>query len=142
MDVSELRDTVRADRRSAAAWAPRALGAETVERGSLLRELSREERLLLLKFVCSFTWADHQVRPEERAFVSRLVQRLQLEGDERRQVEAWLVEPPPPESIDPSLVPPEHRMKFLRAVESVIAVDGEVAAAERERLLSFAKLLR
>lgn len=107
-----------------------------------MRELSRAERLLLLKFVCSFAWADLEIRPEEREFVSRLMRRLRLDEDERREVEGWLTEPPPPESVDPALVPREHRTSFLRAIESVIASDGEIAEAEREQLLVFARLVR
>jgi uncharacterized tellurite resistance protein B-like protein len=107
-----------------------------------LRELTRKERLLLLKFVCSFAWADLKIHPREREFVSDLIRRLNLDDEESRQVEAWLTDPPPPESVDPSLVPKEHRMRFLRAVESVIAVDGEVSSAEREQLIIFAQLLR
>jgi hypothetical protein len=33
-------------------------------------------------------------------------------------------------------------MKFLRAVESTVAVDGEVSQEERDCLLLFAKLIR
>jgi hypothetical protein len=33
-------------------------------------------------------------------------------------------------------------MKFLRAVESIVTVDGEVSPEERDRLLLFAKLIR
>ena len=107
-----------------------------------MEELSRNERLLLLKFVCSFAWADLEVRPEERAFVSEMVRRLGLDDDDRRQVDQWLEVPPRPESVDPSLVPKHHRMLFLRAAESVIAVDGEIALPEKEQLVLFAQLLR
>jgi uncharacterized tellurite resistance protein B-like protein len=107
-----------------------------------VRDLSSGERLLLLRFVCSFAWADLEVGPEERNFLSRLIRRLELGEDERRQVEAWLVEPPPLESVDPALVPREHRVQFMRAIESVIAVDGVVAPSEREQLFALAKLLR
>ena len=105
-------------------------------------ELSRDERLLLVRFVCSFAWADLEVGPTERAFVSRLSRRLDLDDEERRQVEGWLARPPSPESVDPALVPREHRTRFIRAIESVIAVDGEISPLEREQLLLFAQLLR
>src|SRR5262245_24254172 len=105
-------------------------------------ELSRDERLLLLRLVCSFAWADREVRPGERAFVARLSRRLGLDDAEQRRVEGWIAPPPPPESVDPGLVPQEHRMPFLRAIESVIASDAEISALEREQLLSFARRLR
>ena len=107
-----------------------------------MSELTREERLLLLKFVCSFAWADLKIHPQEREFVSKLIRRLNLNDEERRQVDGWLVDPPAPESVDPALVPKEHRMSFLRTIESVIAVDGEVSPVEREQLIRFARLLR
>jgi hypothetical protein len=98
--------------------------------------------MLLLRFVCSFAWADLAVTPEEREFVSGMIRRLGLREDERVEVEGWLAEPPPPESVDPALVPKEHRMRFVRAVESIIAVDGEVTPTEQEQLVVFARLLR
>ena len=98
--------------------------------------------MLLLRFVCSFAWVDLEVRATERAFVSQLARRLDLDEDERRQVEGWLAKPPTPESVDPTLVPRKHRMRFIRAIESVIAIDGEISSLEREQLLLFAQLLR
>jgi len=112
------------------------------EARSALLELNRHDRMLLLRFVCSFAWADLEVRPTERAFVSRLSDRLALDEDERRQVEAWLAQPPPPESVNPALVPKKHRMRFIRAIESVISIDGEISSFEKDQLLSFAQLLR
>jgi uncharacterized tellurite resistance protein B-like protein len=104
--------------------------------------LSREQRLLLLRFVCSFAWADARVLPEERALVARYVERLGLDDGEKAQVRAWLERPPPPESVDPAAIPAEHRSVFLHALESVISVDGDVAPVERARLLALAKRLR
>ena len=65
-----------------------------------------------------------------------------LDEEEEQQVCEWLRSPPPPESVDPQLVPRAHRMTFLRAVESTITVDGEVSPEERESLLVFARLIR
>ena len=107
-----------------------------------MQELSTEERMLLPKFVCSFAWADLEVHDRERAFIARLMGRLELGEEERRQVEHWLVEPPSADSVDPALVPPEHRMRFVRAVESVIAVDGDVTEVEKQQLIDFAARLR
>jgi uncharacterized tellurite resistance protein B-like protein len=107
-----------------------------------LLELNRDERMLLLRFVCSFAWVDLEVRATERAFVSQLARRLDLDEEQRRQVEAWLAKPPSPESVDPALVPRKHRMRFIRAIESVIAVDGEISPLERKQLLLFAQMLR
>lgn len=103
--------------------------------------LDRGERLRLMKFVCSFAWADLEIRPEEREFVGRMVARLELNADEATRVEGWLSVPPAPESIDPTLVPNEHRKAFLEAIEGVIASDGEIAPEERENLSLFKDLL-
>ena len=92
--------------------------------------------------MCAFAWVDREVRPGERAFVARLALRLDLDEDGRRRVETWLAQPPPLDSIDAALVPREHRMQFIRAIESVIASDAEISPLETEQLLAFAQRLR
>jgi hypothetical protein len=37
--------------------------------------LTRDERLMLLRFVCAFAWTDLEITPRERAFMERLVTR-------------------------------------------------------------------
>ena len=113
-----------------------------MERVAPLKELTREQRMLLMRFVCSFAWIDLEVRQEERDLVARMVGRLQLDDEEKARVSEWLESPPPPDSVDPALVPKAHRMKFLRAVESTVTVDGEVSSEERDALLVFAQLIR
>ena len=110
-------------------------------RAPMLDELGRNERLQLMKFVCSFAWADLRIRPEERAFVQRTVRRLQLDSAERAAVEGWLAVPPSPESIDPTSISPTHRKLFLAAIEGVIHSDGEVAEEERENFELLQELL-
>jgi tellurite resistance protein len=95
----------------------------------------------LMQFVCSFAWADLEIRPEERSFVARLISRLDLDRSEARQVAAWMELPPEPEGIDPTLVPLEHRKLFLESVEGVIHADGEISPEERENLTLFRHLL-
>ena len=100
----------------------------------MLERLEGSERLRLMKFVCSFAWADLEIRPEERAFVARLIRRLDLSDDEAEQVAAWLELPPRPESLDPTEIPAEHRRLFLDEIRGVIESDGDVAEEERENL--------
>lgn len=100
----------------------------------MLDRLDRRQRLQLIKFVCSFAWADLEVRPEERAFVARLVERLELDPDERAAVRRWLERPPAPDTVDPMSIPEAQRRLFLEAIEGVIAADGEIAPEERESL--------
>jgi len=107
-----------------------------------LQDLSPRQRLLLMRFVCSFVWADLEVRPAEREFVARLVERLGLDEDEKRQVARWLRQPPAPDSVDPGKVPRRHRAMFLRAARAAVEADGEVAPEERESLEIFGQLVR
>ena len=107
----------------------------------MIDPLERRERLRLLQFVCSFAWADLEVRPEERRFVARLVDVLELDDTERELVQGWLETPPSPDEVDPARVPIAHRALFLEAIEGVIASDGEIAAEERVNLDLFRDLL-
>jgi uncharacterized tellurite resistance protein B-like protein len=106
-----------------------------------LSELNAVDRLRLMKFICSFAWADLKIRPAERAFVTELVGRLDLSAEEEIQVHEWLEVPPQPEGLDPTSIPVEHRQAFLDAIEGVIEADGEVAEEERENLSIFKQLL-
>jgi uncharacterized tellurite resistance protein B-like protein len=108
----------------------------------MLDKLNREERLQLMRFVCSFAWADLEVHPREREFVLRLVQRLELAPEEAKQVQEWLVLPPPLETVDPMQIPAAHRKLFLAAIDGVIAADGAIAPEERESLRLLEQLLR
>jgi uncharacterized tellurite resistance protein B-like protein len=100
----------------------------------MLEALDRTERLRLMKFVCSFAWADLEIRQEERDFVARLIERLELGADEARQVQGWLKLPPRPESVDPTEIPAEHRRLFIDEIRGVIESDGRVSDEERENL--------
>ncbi len=107
----------------------------------MLDQLNRDERLRLMQFVCSFAWADLQIRPEERSFVARMIGRLELDDVERRQVQEWLKTPPSPEGVDPTSIPLEHRRTFVESIEGIISADGEISAEEYENLMLFKQLL-
>ena len=107
----------------------------------MLSQLSSADRLRLMKFVCSFAWADLEVRPEERAFIARLISGLELDRDEEIQVHSWLDVPPALEGLDPTTIPVEHRRFFLEAIEGVIAADGRLTAEETENLELFRQLI-
>jgi uncharacterized tellurite resistance protein B-like protein len=104
--------------------------------------LSRTQRLQLLRFVTSFAWADLEVTPAERSFIHRLVSRLNLDPKEARQVEGWMKVPPPPDDIDPTTVPHEHRLLLLTVVREMMEVDGDVSDEERENLALLEQLTR
>jgi uncharacterized membrane protein YebE (DUF533 family) len=95
-------------------------------------ELNHADQLRLLKFVCSFAWADLEIRPEERAFVEHLVRTIGLNDEERTEVEGWLQAPPRPESIDPTSIPANQRKLFLTTIDALIRSDGEISPEERE----------
>jgi hypothetical protein len=109
---------------------------------STINDMSRRDRQRLMKFICSFAWADLQIRPEERQFVAHIVTRLELDDAERAEVEQWLKVPPSPEAIDPMQIPVEQRELFLDSIEGVIVSDGEVSVEERENLALLKDLLQ
>ena len=102
--------------------------------------LPREDRLRLMKFVCSFAWADLEIQKEERDFVGKMIETLELEAD-RKQIEGWLKHPPPPEEVDPTDVPREHRELFLDAVRRLVAADDRIDPKEAETLALFEQLM-
>lgn len=107
-----------------------------------LKDLKADDRLRLMKFVCSFVWADLEVRDEERAFVRKLAQKLHLDAMEWEQVLKWLELPPRPEEVDPAQIPRAHRDLFLETAKQVMAADNEVAPDEREHFQLFQALLK
>ena len=108
----------------------------------MLNELSGPDRLRLMRFVCSFAWADLEVRERERAFVMRLSKRLHLTPDEVAAVEGWLMKPPSADELDPAQVPAAHRKLLLTAVRGVVGADGQVNPEEAESLELLEELLR
>lgn len=108
----------------------------------MLAKLSKEERLRLMRFACSFAWADLEIRQTERDFIKKLQKELKLDADEIAKVEKWLEVPPRPEDVDPAKVPAAHRQMFLDAAKGMIAADGEIDPAEAETYELFEQLLR
>jgi len=106
------------------------------------KRLQRTERLRLMKFICSFAWADLEVRDEERAFIAKMMKRLELDEEEEVQVQKWLELPPRPEEIDPTEVPREHRQLFIDAARAMIVADGRISEEEAEIFELFEQLIR
>jgi tellurite resistance protein len=106
----------------------------------MLDSLTREDRLRLMKFVCSFAWADLEVQDDERDFVNRMIGKLDLEAD-RSRIEGWLRSPPPPEEVDPTRVPRQHRQLLLDAARAVFNADGVIDPKERENFELLEQLL-
>ena len=107
----------------------------------MLEQLDRRERLRLVEFVCSFAWADLEIQPEERVFISRLIRRLELDEDEDLRVQQWLDRPPRLDDLDPTSIPAAHRRLFVDEIEGLITADGEVSDEERDSFEIFKQLL-
>ncbi len=108
----------------------------------MIDTLDREDRLRLMKFVCSFAWANLEIREDERRFVARLVETLDLDEDEVAQVEQWLEVPPPAEELDPAEIPRNHRKLFIDAARAMVMADGEIDPDEVENLALFEMLMK
>ncbi|MEC8422609.1 MAG: TerB family tellurite resistance protein [Myxococcota bacterium] len=108
----------------------------------MLSQLTRSERLRLVRFVCSFAWADLEIKPAERDFIQDLIRRLDLDDEETARVEGWLSFPPAPEEVDPMEIPVEHRKVFLDTMLALVAADGELAEAETESFNLLSQLVR
>ncbi len=108
----------------------------------MLDELSREDRLRLMRFICSFAWADLEIQPQEREFIVRMVDRLELDEEDTAEVAQWLQVPPPADDLDPEDIPREHRKLFLDAAKAMVLSDGNVEDVEAENLLILDALLR
>ena len=114
---------------------------EPAEEELMLDQLDQRERMRLVQFVCSFAWADLEIQPEERVFISRLIQRLELGEEEDLQVQQWLERPPSLDDLDPTVIPAAHRRFFVEAIEGLIAADGEISDEEGESFEIFKQLL-
>ena len=108
----------------------------------MLDALNKEDRLQLMRFVCSFAWADLEIADAEREFIVKMVVRLKLDDEEQEQVAQWLEVPPPADDLDPADVPKEHRQLFLAAAKAMILSDGSVEDVEAENLIILDQLLR
>jgi uncharacterized tellurite resistance protein B-like protein len=108
----------------------------------MFEQLTQEDRLQLVRFVCSIAWADLEIRDEERQYVHDLIRRLDFDQEEAAQVETWLGHPPDPDDVDPVDVPLKHREVFLKHVMEVARSDGELAEVEQEAYELLSQLLR
>lgn len=107
-----------------------------------LQKLNREDRQRLMRFVCSFAWADLEVKKTERMLVQKMARKLALDDEDRALVKEWLQVPPRAEDVDPQSIPHNQRKLFLEAAREMIAADGEIDAEERESFSIFEQLLQ
>jgi uncharacterized tellurite resistance protein B-like protein len=107
----------------------------------MLNELNTDEKLRLLRFVCSFAWADLEIADKERNLVRDIAKRMGLEGDDLQAVEGWLDHPPSEDDLDPYDIPDAHRKLFLGAVQEMVKADGVLDLMEIETYQLFEALL-
>lgn len=107
-----------------------------------IHDLDREDRLRLMRFICSFAWADLEVADSEKTFVRKMIEELALDEAEKAEVERYLKVPPAPEDIDPTDIPAEHRQVFLNTALRMVGADGVVDEREVENFALFEQLLR
>jgi len=105
-------------------------------------DLNKSDRLRLMRFLCSFAWADLEVQDAEKSFVQNTVEKLGLDDEESSKVDQWLKLPPPPEEVDPTDIPVEHRQVFLNMLLQLVGADGRIDSKEMETLALFERLLR
>ena len=107
-----------------------------------IADLNIDQRMQLIRFICSFAWADFEVKSSERAMVAKIVENLELPLEARTTVRDWLKEPPPLDDIDPTDVPRQHRQVFLDTAWQMISADGAVSREEWESYKLFKELSR
>ncbi len=105
-------------------------------------KLGPSERRKLLQLVTSVAWSDLAITAGEVAYIHGLAARLRLSAEEAREVQGWLKTPPPPEEVDPTTIPREHREIFLGAVREMMEADDNVSDEEKESLALLEALTR
>src|SRR5512143_920438 len=110
--------------------------------GAMTKRLGHDDRIRLMKFLCSFAWADLRVHEKEKIFIRKMVKKLSLDEAEARAVEGWLKVPPPADEVDPQDIPPEHKKIFLESARAIVLADGEVDPNEKINLSLLEELLR
>ena len=99
-------------------------------------DLSTEDRRKLLRLVCSFAWVDHDVDPDERKFILKLIERMDLSELDRRDAIAWLDEQVTAEELAGAVhdVPDAHKRLFVDMARELIKSDNTIADDEAQEL--------
>ena len=85
----------------------------------MLEELTVEEKLRLVRFMCAFAWADLDVSEREQALLSALIRKLDLPDEARLEAESWIEHPPDEEELDPNDIPLAQRRLFVSAATEI-----------------------
>lgn len=106
-----------------------------------MNEISDEHKLTLVRFVCSFAWADLEIADKERDFVRDLVAKLELDEEDTEQAFRWLDQPPREDELDPFDIPIEHARLFLSTVVEMVGADDILDRMEIETYQLFEELI-
>ena len=96
------------------------------------KQLLREEKTLIFKFLCVLAWADFVIHPAERHFIESLAQKFNLEPDLIHMVKGWLQHPPRPEEVDPYSISQELLEIVLEQASLMAKSDGVIDIRELE----------
>lgn len=107
----------------------------------MLTQLTTDEKLRLLRFMCSFAWADLEIAEKERDLVLDIIGRMGLPPEDAAIAATWLDHPPSEDELDPYDIPEAHRRLFLEAVLEVVGADDVVDVMEAENFAIFEALM-
>jgi len=100
-------------------------------------DLTEAERIELMRFMCSFAWADGEVQAGERVVLERVLNSLNLNPDDRAKAETWLSEAPDMTAFDFAAIPAKTRGVFVDHAFEVASADGGLAVEEMRHLKMF-----
>jgi tellurite resistance protein len=97
-------------------------------------ELTTDEKLSVMRFICAFAWADLEIQNDEVKLINQIMQALELDKKHYQTVYQWLKRPPRAEDVDPFTIPDNLKEIILDAATGVILADGELQDSEMEML--------
>ena len=99
--------------------------------------LTEAEQIDLMRFLCSFAWADGEVQAQEKVVLERVLSSLTLSEAGRAEASRWLFRPPNMEGFDFGAIPPDKRALFLDRAFEVAAAHGGLGKEELRHLQMF-----
>ena len=97
-------------------------------------DLTTEDKLRVMRFICAFAWADLEIQSDERNIITQIMKALDLEEEHHGKVHLWLERPPRAEDVDPFTIPENLKGIIIDAAKAVILADGELQDSEMDLL--------
>lgn len=104
--------------------------------------LTEAERVDLVRFLCSFAWADGEVQAQERTVLERVLGGVGLSAEARAKAAAWLLAPPDMDGFDFAAIGADKRALFIDEAFEVAAADEALAAEEVRHLQMFLRFAK